>query len=56
MQQYAGIYLQLSSSVALGHAGGRLLPGYVIWPVPEAAVKVLCTPDDGFDGHSKYVQ
>jgi len=55
MQQYAGIYLQLSSSVALGHAGGRLLPGYVIWPVPEAAVTVLCTLDDGCDGHPKHV-
>ena len=32
-----------------GHAGGRFLPWYVTWPVPEAAVTVLCTPDDGCD-------
>jgi len=23
----------------------------ILWPVPEAAVTVLCTPDDGCDGH-----
>jgi hypothetical protein len=40
----------------LGHAGGRLLPEYVIWPVPEAAVTVLCTPGDGCDGHVKHVE
>ena len=34
-----------------------------IWPlwrkvvaVPEAAVTVLCTPDDGCDGHPKHVE
>jgi len=48
MQQYAG-------SVALGHAGGRLLLWYMIWPVPEAAVTVFCTPDDGCDRHPKHV-
>ena len=25
-------------------------------PVPEAAVTVLCTPDDGCDGHPKHVE
>ena len=25
-------------------------------PLPEAAVIVLCTPDDGCDGHPKHVQ
>ena len=25
-------------------------------PVPEAAVTVLCTPDDGCDGHLKHVE
>jgi len=34
----------------------RLLPGYVILSVPEAAVTVLCTPDDGCDGHPKHVE
>jgi len=26
------------------------------WPVPEAAVTVLCTPDDGCGWHSNHVQ
>jgi len=34
----------------------RLLPGYVIRPVPETAVTVLCTRDDGCDGHPKHVE
>jgi hypothetical protein len=25
-------------------------------PVPKAAVTVLCTPDDGCDGHPKHVE
>ena len=28
---------------------------YVIWPVPEAAFTVLCTPHDWCDGHPKHV-
>jgi len=27
-----------------------------IWPVPEAVVTVLCTPDDGCGLHPKYVE
>jgi len=27
-----------------------------IWPVPKAAVTVLCTPDDGFHEHPKHVE
>jgi hypothetical protein len=27
-----------------------------VWPVPEAAVTVLCTPDDGCDGHPKHTE
>jgi len=27
-----------------------------IWPVPEAAVRVLCTPDDGCGWHPKHVE
>ena len=38
------------------HAGGSLLHRYVLWPVPEAAVTVLCSPDDGCDGHPKHVE
>jgi len=28
----------------------------ILWPVPEAAVTVLCAPDDGCDGHPKHVE
>ena len=34
--------------------GGTLL--LILRPVPEAAVTVLCTPDDGYDGHPKHVE
>jgi hypothetical protein len=27
-----------------------------VFAVPEAAVTVLCTPDDGCDGHPKHVE
>jgi len=28
----------------------------ILWPVPEAAVTVFSTPDDGCCGHPKHVQ
>ena len=28
----------------------------IIWPVPEAVVTVLCTPDDGCGQHPKHVE
>jgi len=28
----------------------------LLWPVPVAAVTVLCSPDDGCDGHPKHVE
>jgi hypothetical protein len=34
----------------------RKIFAQILWPVPEAAVTVLCTPDDGCDGHPKYVK
>jgi len=51
MQQYADIYLLQSHSTSLqrGPIGPRwrevAVP--VLWPVPEAAVTVFSTPDDG---------
>ena len=33
----------------------RKVVALILWPVPEAAVTVLCTPDDGCDGHPKHV-
>ena len=38
----------------LGHLGGRWL--HSSWPVPEAVITVLCTPDDGCVRHPKHVQ
>ena len=34
----------------------RKVVAQILWPVPEAAVTVLCTPDDGCDGHPKHVE
>ena len=34
----------------------RKVVALLLWPVPEAAVTVLCTPDDVCDGHPKHVQ
>jgi len=34
----------------------RKVVAQILWPVPEAAVRVLCSPDDGCDGHPKHVE
>ena len=34
----------------------RKVVAQILWPVPEAAVTVLCTPDDRCDGHPKHVK
>ena len=34
----------------------KIVPLLLLWPVPEAAVTVLCTPDNGCDGHPKHVR
>jgi len=34
----------------------RKVVAQILWPVPEAAVTVLCTPYDGCDGHPKHVE
>jgi len=67
MQQYAGIYLLQNYSTDFGcpsHPSSGVHKtvtaasgtGHSIWPVPEAAVTVLCTPDDGCDGNLKHVE
>ena len=33
----------------------RKVVALLLLPVPEAAITVLCTPDDGCDGHPKHV-
>ena len=67
MQQYAGIYLLKNYSTYYGcpshpSSGAHKTvtaasgTGHSIWAVPEAAVTVLCAPDDGCDGHQKRVE
>jgi hypothetical protein len=34
----------------------RKVVAQILWPVPDAAVTVLCTPDDVCDGHPKHVE
>ena len=34
----------------------RKVVAQILWPVPEAAVTVLCTPDDGCGRHPKHVE
>jgi len=34
----------------------RVVAAQKLWPVPEAVVTVLCTPDDGCGWHPKHVQ
>ena len=34
----------------------RKVVAHILRPVPEASVAVLCTPDDGFVGHPKYLE
>ena len=51
MQQYAGIYLlQSHSNVAWSdpiRPRWREVAVPILWPVPETAVTVFSTPDDG---------
>jgi len=34
----------------------RKIVAEILWPVPEAAVTVLCTPDDECDGQPEHVE
>ena len=68
MQQYAGIYLLQNTLHVLGvhrthhqeYFGlwprWRKVVAQILRPVPESAVTVLCTPDDGCDGHPKHIE
>jgi len=44
-----------TSNVAYRSRWGKVV-AQILWPVPEAAVTVLCTPHDGYDGHPKHVE
>jgi len=50
----AGIYLLQNHSLI--RPRWRKVVAQILWPVPEAAVTVLCSPDDGCDGHPKHVE
>jgi hypothetical protein len=61
MQEYAGTYLLQNHYTYFGcpshpSSGVYKTVTAASVPVPEAAVTVLCTPDDGCDGHPKYVE
>jgi len=47
MQQYADIYLLQSHSNVACRPRWREVAVPVLWPVPEVAVTVFSTPDDG---------
>ena len=54
MQQYAGIYLLQNYSTCFGcpsHPSSGVRK-----TVTAASGRVLCTPDDGCDGHPKHVE
>ena len=53
MQQYAGIYLLRNNSTCFGCPSHQSSGEHKTVTVPEATVTVLCTPDDGCDGHPK---
>jgi hypothetical protein len=60
MQQYAGIYLLHNHSTTFlkrdRRSHLRKVVTQILCPVPEVAFTVLCTPDDGCDGHPKHVE
>ena len=54
--QSSGVHKTVTAASGTGHVGVRSLHCYVIWLAPEAAVTVLCTPDDGCDVHPKHAE
>ena len=61
----SGVHKTVTAASGTGHSiwAATFLQRGHIWPrwrkvvaVPEAAVTLLCTPDDGGDGHPKYVE
>ena len=66
----SGVHKTVTAAFVTGHSirattffqRGQIWPRWrkvvaqIIWPVPEAAVTVLCTPDDGCDGHPQHVE
>ena len=62
----SGVHKTVSTAYGTGHfiveatffqrARWKKIAATIIWPVPEAVVKVLCTPDDGCGKHPKHVE
>ena len=52
----SGVHKTVTAASGTGHItypGNNLPPA---WPIGQAGVTVLCTPDDGCDGHPKYIE
>jgi hypothetical protein len=66
----SGVQKTVTAASGTGHSNGatnflcglirprwrKVVAMLLLWPVPEAAVTVLCTPDDGCDGCPKHVE
>jgi hypothetical protein len=63
----SGVHQNLTAASGTGHSIWattfcqrglirRKVVALTLWPVTEAAVTVLCTPDDGCDRHPKHVE
>jgi len=62
----SGVHKSKTAASGTGHSNNiattflqrrqRHVAMLLLWPVPQAAVKVLCTPGDGIEGHPKYVE
>jgi len=66
----SGVHETITAASGTGHSNsattfaqrGHIWPrrrkvvARIVWPVPEAAVTDLCTPDDGCDGHPKVIE
>ena len=66
----SGVYKTVTAASGTGHSiwattflqRGQIWPWWrkvvaqILWPIPEAAVTILCTPDDGCNGHPKHVE
>ena len=63
--QSSGVHQNVTAASGTGHItcqSKNLTPHWrkvvaeILWPVPEAAVTVLCSPGDGCDRHPKHVE
>ena len=65
----SGVHKTVTAASGTGHSiwattflqRGQIWPrrkdvAQILWPVPETAVTVICTPDDLCDGHPKHVE